>query len=185
MLVPMIGFIQVGSQPRADRYTYLPQIGLYIVATWGAIELCKKWRHKREVLTVAAGLVIVALLMRSYFQTSYWRDSETLWRHAIDVTGGNYIAYNNLAGTLLEKGQFNEAITYYKHALEIKPNVAPVQSHLAKALLEQGQIDEAVTHLQKALEVDPNYAEAYNHLGTASLKRGQTAEGVAYYQKAL
>jgi tetratricopeptide (TPR) repeat protein len=185
MLVPMIGVVQVGSQPRADRYTYLPEIGLYILAIWGGMELCKKWPYKREVLIVTGVLIIVALVTRSYAQTAYWRDSETLWRHAIDVTGGNYIAYNNLAGTLLEKGQFNEAITHYKHALEIKPNLAPVQSHLAKALLEQGQIDEAVVHLQKALEVDPNYAEAYNHLGTVSLKRAQSAEAIAYYQKAL
>jgi tetratricopeptide (TPR) repeat protein len=185
MLVPMIGIVQVGSQPRADRYTYLPQIGLYILVIWGAMELCREWRFKREALTVTGVLIIVALVTRSYAQTAYWRDSETLWTHAIEVTGGNYIAYNNLAGTLLDKGQFNEAITHYKRALEIKPNVAPVQSHLAKALLEQGQIDEAVAHLQKALEVDPNYAEAYNHLGTASLKRGQSAEAIAYYQKAL
>jgi Tfp pilus assembly protein PilF len=185
MLVPMIGLVQVGSQPRADRYTYLPEIGLYILATWGAMELFKRWRYERHVLLVAGLLLIGALVTRSYFQTSYWRNSETLWSHTIDVTRHNYIARNNLAGALLERGQFNEAIEHYKDALQIKPDVAPVQSYLAKALLGAGQIDEAIVHLQKAMQIDPTYAEAYNHMGTALIKKGHPAEAIGYYQKAV
>jgi len=104
MLVPMIGIVQVGSQPRADRYTYLPEIGLYILVTWGAMRLFDKWRHKREVLAIAALFIIGVFVTLSYFQTSYWLNSETLWRHTVDVTSRNYIAQNNLAGTLLERG---------------------------------------------------------------------------------
>src|SRR6266542_6659969 len=114
MLVPMIGIVQVGSQPRADRYTYLPEIGLYIVATWGTMELFKRWRYKREVLPVAAAVLLGAFVTRSYSQTLYWLNSETLWRHTVDVTSRNYIAHNNLAGTLLERGQLNEAIAHYR-----------------------------------------------------------------------
>src|SRR6266542_2412501 len=108
MLVPMIGIVQVGSQPRADRYTYLPEIGLYMLVTWSAIELFKTWKHQREVFAIATLLIIGTLTIRSHFQTSYWRNSEALWRHTIDVTSRNYIADNNLAGTLEERGQLNE-----------------------------------------------------------------------------
>ena len=184
MLVPMIGIVQVGSQPRADRYTYLPEIGLYIVATWGAMELFKRWQHKREVFAVAL-LIIGAFVTRSYFQTSYWRNSETLWRHTVDITSRNYIAHNNLAGTLLDRGQLGEAIAHYTEALEIKPDVAQVQSNLGNALVREGQVEEAIVHLQKALQIDPAYAEAYNHMGSALMKKGQAAEAVAYYQKAV
>ena len=184
MLVPMIGIVQVGSQPRADRYTYLPEIGLYIVATWGAMDLFKRWQHKREVFAVAL-LIIVAFVTRSYFQTSYWRNSETLWRHTVDITSRNYIAHNNLAGTLLDRGQLGEAIAHYREALEIKPDVAQVQSNLGNALVREGQVEEAIVHLQKALEIDPGYAEAYNHMGSALMKKGQAGEAIAYYQKAV
>ncbi len=185
MLVPMIGIVQVGSQPRADRYTYLPEIGLYILVTWGAMELLKSWRHKREVLAVAALVIIGVFVTFSYFQTSYWLNSETLWRHTVDVTSRNYIAHNNLGGTLLERGQLNEAIAHYRRALEIKPDVAQVQSNLGNALVREGNVEEAIAHLQKALQIDPAYAEAYNHMGSALMKKGQAGEAIGYYQKAV
>ena len=185
MLVPMIGIVQVGSQPIADRYTYLPQIGLYILATWGAMELINNWQHKREVLTVASLLVIGALVTRSYFQTLYWQNSEVLWRHTIDVNPNNYIAQNNLAGTLEEKGQFNEAIAHYREAVQLNPNVARVQNNLGYALLQGGRVEEGIDHLQDALRIDPTYSEAYNHMGSALMKKGQVAEAIPYYQKAI
>jgi len=185
MLVPMIGIVQVGSQPRADRYTYLPEIGLYILVTWGAMRLFDKWRHKREVLAIAALFIIGVFVTLSYFQTSYWLNSETLWRHTVDVTSRNYIAQNNLAGTLLERGQLNDAIANYREALEIKPDVAQVQSNLGNALLREGNVEEAIVHLQKALQIDPAYAEAYNHMGSALMKKGQAGEAIAHYQKAV
>src|SRR5438045_4742963 len=90
MLIPMIGILQVGSQVRADRYTYLPQIGLCIIGAWGAMELFYQWRRSRVILAGAAFLILTALITRSYFQTSVWRDNETLWRHATDITSNNY-----------------------------------------------------------------------------------------------
>src|SRR5437667_3827405 len=104
MLVPMIGIVQVGSQVRADRYTYLPQIGLYLLVAWGAMELFHRWRRSREVLAITAVLIIMALTTRSYLQTSYWRDTETLLKHAIASTSNNYIAHTNLAHTLSQSG---------------------------------------------------------------------------------
>ena len=185
MMVPMIGIVQVGSQPMADRYTYLPQIGLYIVVTWGTIALVQDWRYKREAVAITGSIAIGALIIRSYLQGSYWQNSEMLWSHTIDVTGTNYVAENNLGGTLEEKGQFNEAIAHYREAVKIKPDVAPAQTNLGNALLRDGQVDEAIVHLQKALEIDPTYAEAYNYMGSVLMKKGQAGEAIRYYQKAV
>jgi tetratricopeptide (TPR) repeat protein len=185
MLVPMIGIVQVGSQPMADRYTYLPQIGLYILVVWGSAQLVRVWQYKGVALRAAALVILGALITRTYIQSSYWQNSETLWSHTIALTDDNYVAHNNLAQALLENGQPGEAIAHYTKAAEIKPDLAEVQSNLGNALLRGGRLDEAVTHLQRALEIDPAYAEAYHHLGTVLMKKGQTSEAIAYYQKAL
>jgi tetratricopeptide (TPR) repeat protein len=194
MLVPMNGIVvQVGSQSRADHYSYLPAIGLYILVTWGAIRAFDKRSRKREALAVAALLIIGALTARSYFQTSYWLNNETLWRHTIDVTSRNYIALENLAGALLEKEQLNEAIAYYKQAVEIKPDLcdekcvllAQVRSNRGNALLREGQVDEAIVNLQKVLQMDPACAEAYNYMGGALMKKGQGGKAIRYYQAAV
>jgi tetratricopeptide (TPR) repeat protein len=193
MLVPMIGIVQVYPLPRADHYSYLPSIGLYILATWGAMRAFDKWSHKREALPVAALLIIGALTARSYFQTSYWLNSETLLRHTIDVTSRNYVALNDLAGTLLEEEKLDEAIAYYKQAVEIKPDLcnekcvllAQVQSNLGNTLLREGRVDEAIVHLQNALQADPVLAEAYNHMGSAFIKKGQAGKAICYYQEAV
>src|SRR5439155_21325777 len=105
VLVPMIGIVQVGSQARADRYTYLAQIGLYLLVTWGALELFTKWRGGREVLIAVAVLMVTALTADSYVQTSFWRNSETLWNQALAHTSENHIAQNNLGNALMKKGQ--------------------------------------------------------------------------------
>jgi tetratricopeptide (TPR) repeat protein len=194
MLVPMNGIVvQVGSQSRADHYTYLPGIGLYILATWGAIRLFDKYSPKREALAVAALLIIGALVARSYFQTSYWLNSETLWRHTIDVTSRNYVALSDLTATLLEEEKLDEAIAYYKQAVEIKPDLcnkecvllAQVQSNLGNTLLREGRVDEAIVHLQMAIQINPAYAEAYNRMGSALTNRGQAGKAIRYYQAAV
>jgi tetratricopeptide (TPR) repeat protein len=135
MLVPMIGIIQVGSQVRADRYTYLPQIGLYLLVAWGAMELFHQWRCSKVVLAGAGLLIIIALITRSYFQTSYWQDTETLWKHATATTSNNYIASNNLAEALFQSGRFDEAIAECQKALKIKPDFAAAHIDLGAALL--------------------------------------------------
>src|SRR5439155_11515860 len=93
MLVPVIGIIQVGTQARADRYTYLPHIGLYLLVTWAVSDFSASWRHRREILTTAAATVIVVLTWCAWIQTSYWKNSESLWRHTLAVTGNNAVAH--------------------------------------------------------------------------------------------
>jgi tetratricopeptide (TPR) repeat protein len=185
MLVPMIGIVQVGSQPMADRYTYLPEIGLYIAITWGAIAFLESWRYKWEGFVIAGLLIIAALTTRSYLQASYWRNSETLWSHTLDVTHDNYIAQNNLAGVLMEKGQVDKAIAHYRQAVEIAPAEALVLSNLGSALVRKGQVDEGIAQLQKALQIDPGYADAYSFMGSALINKGQVDAAIGYYQKAV
>jgi tetratricopeptide (TPR) repeat protein len=185
MLVPMIGIVQVGSQPMADRYTYLPEIGLYIAITWGAIAFLKSWRYKPEAFAITGLLIIAALTTRSYLQASYWRNSETLWSHTLDVTHNNYIAQNNLAGVLMEKGRVDEGIAHYRQAVEIAPAEALVRSNLGNALVRKGQVDEGIAQLQKALQSDPAYADAYSFMGSALIEKGQVDAATAYYEKAV
>jgi protein O-mannosyl-transferase len=196
MLVPMIGIIQVGSQVRADRYTYLPQIGLYLLVAWSAMELFRQWRRSRVILAGAGLLVITALITCSYFQTSYWHDTETLWKHATVTTSNNYIATNNLAQTLLQSRRFDQAIAECQKALKIKPDFAAAHNNLGAALVETqrdgdgarrqtGAVDEAIVHYRKAVQIKPDFAQAWSNLGTALLLKKQVDEAIANYQKAL
>jgi tetratricopeptide (TPR) repeat protein len=196
MLVPMIGIVQVGSQVRADRYTYLPQIGLYLLVAWGATELFHRWRRTREILAITAVLIIMALTTRSYLQTSYWRDTETLWKHAIASTSNNYIAHTNLAETLSQSGRFAEAIAECEKALKIKPDLAAAHNNLGSALQQNtqsgdgargqdGAVDEAIEHFRKALQIKPDFTQARSNLGNTLLQKGQVDEAIAQFQKTL
>jgi tetratricopeptide (TPR) repeat protein len=185
MLVPVIGLIQVGAQARADRYTYLPQIGLYLMVTWAAADLCAGWRHRRVVLGGGATVMLVALIFCARVQTSYWRNSESLWTHMLNCTSDNAIAHNNLGNALLKMGNVNEAIAHCQKALQIKPDYADAHYNLGIALLQKGHVDEAIAHLQKALQIKPDYAEAHNNLGSALCQKGSMNEAIMHFQKAL
>jgi tetratricopeptide (TPR) repeat protein len=195
MLVPTIGIVQVGSQVRADRYTYLPQIGLYLLVAWGGMELFHRWHRSREVLTVAAVLAVAALTAGSYFQTSYWRDTETLWKHAIATTSNNYIAHVNLAHALSQSGRFDEAIAECREALKIKPDLAAAHNNLGDALIQnkqgggtvpgQNALDEAIGHFRAALQIKPDFMQARSNLGNVLLQKGQVDEAIAQFRKTL
>ncbi len=185
MLVPAIGLIQSGLRARADRYTYLPQIGLYLLLTWAAADLCAGWRHRRVVLGGLATVILVALIFCARAQTAYWRNSESLWTHTLACTSGNYVAHYNLGYALFQKGSVDEAMVQYQKALQINPDSAEAHNNLGNALLQKGNVDEAIAQYQKALEVKPDYAEAHYNLGNALLQKGNVDEAMAQYQKAL
>jgi Flp pilus assembly protein TadD len=185
MLVPVIGILQTGSHARADRYTYLPQIGLYLLLTWAAADLCAGWRHRRVVLGGVATVILMALIFRARVQTSYWRNSELLWTHTLACTSDNFIGHDDLGNALLQKGKVDEAITHFQQALQLKPDSAEVHNNLGSALAQKGSLDEAIPHFQKALEIRPDYGEACYNLGTALLQRGDVNEAIARYQTAL
>jgi tetratricopeptide (TPR) repeat protein len=185
MLVPVIGLVQVGWQGRADRYTYLPQIGLYIAVTWAVADLTALWRHRRLVLSTAAMLAIGVLSWCAWVQTRYWRDSETLFRHALAVTTNNDVAENNLGIVFLRQGKLDEAISLLQAAVDLRPENSPAHENLAKALLQKGDVDNALVHYQKLLELQPDNIEVHNIVGTALVQRGRIKEGVEEWQKVL
>ena len=185
MLVPMIGLVQVGLQARADRYTYLPQIGLFIAATWAAAELFGKWRHGRAVAVVTAMLLVTALGARTYDETSHWRNSETLWNHAIENTSENSVAQNSLGTVLLEKGEFEQAARHYEEALKVEPDSAVIHGDLGKALERAGRIDEAMFEFRRALQLNPRSADVFYDLGNVSMDKGQTEQAISYYDRAI
>jgi tetratricopeptide (TPR) repeat protein len=185
MMVPVIGIVQISSYAHADRYTYLPQIGLYLLLTWAVADICAGWRHRRVVLGGCATIILLVMIFYARVQTSYWRNSESLWTHTLACTSDNDIAHNGLGNVLLEKGSVDEAIIHYQMALQIKPNYAEVCYNLGSALLQKGEVAEATTHFQMALQIKPDFAEAHNNLGSALLQKGRVNEAITHFQMAL
>ena len=185
MLVPVIGFIQVGGAARADRYTYLPQIGLYLMVAWGAVDLCGGRRWRRVVAGCAAGAVLAGLLVTARRQTTHWQDSLTLWTHTLECTPDNHIAHNNLGAALAGQGRLAEAVAEYQRTLAIQPDYATAHNNLGLALVAQGNPAEAVPQYERALELQPDFAEAQNNLGDALAAQGRLAEALPHYERAL
>lgn len=186
MLVPVIGVVQINLQAHADRYTYLPQIGLYLIAVWGTADLSVGWPRRREILTVAAALVMAALALTAWRQTTYWRDSESLWTHTIAVTSNNDFAHASFADLLLREGRINESIDHSKEALRIRPNNSDAHNNLALALINRGDADGALTHFKKSLEIQPGNMNAQCNLAwilatsaDSSLRDGAKAVALA------
>ncbi len=185
MLVPVIGLVQFGGQAEADRFTYLPQIGLTVALVWTAADACRAWLRFRRIWAIAAASAVMILAVFAWRQTSYWRDSETLWRHTLDCNSRNAVAHNNLGTALADRGRIDGAIEQYQQALDIKPGYVEAHNNLAIALASCGRIDEAIEHCRKALDIKPDCAEAYNSLGIALADCGRTGEAIANYEKAL
>jgi tetratricopeptide (TPR) repeat protein len=185
MLVPVIGLVQVGWQGHADRYTYLPQIGLYVLLTWTVADLTARWRRQRELLSASAAVIISVLSWRAWIQTSYWRDSETLFTHALAVTSNNDVAENNLGIVFLRKGKLDDAISLLQAAVDLRPENSPAHENLAKALLQKGQVADALVHYRKLLELQPDNIEVHNIVGTVLIQQGQAREAVEEWQKVL
>ena len=185
MMIPVIGIVQISYYAHADRYTYLSQIGLYLVLTWSVADLCAGWRHGRVLLGGFATVILVALIFCARTQVSYWRNAEMLWTHTLACTSGNYIAHDELGNALPQEGRADEAIAQYQKALQIKPDDVLAHNNLGYALLQKGQVDEAIAHCQKALQLKPDFAEAHNNLGNALLQKGQVDEAITHCQRAL
>lgn len=185
MLVPVIGLIQVGGQSRADRYTYLPQIGLFLLITWGAIELVRKWQRGHEILIAGAVLVIIALTVDSYFETSFWRDSERLWNRTLTNTSKNHVAQNNFGNALMDKGELDDAIIHFRESVEIFPDYPEAHNNLGVALAGKDHFNEAIASYRVATRLRPRYAEAHNNLAISLARSTQTEEAVTEFQEAL
>jgi tetratricopeptide (TPR) repeat protein len=183
-LVPVIGLVQVGGQAMADRYTYIPLIGLFIIIVWGASDLFKKWKYHKIFFGVSASIILTALTVCTFYQLKYWQNGITLFEHAVKATENNYAAQNNL-GTALGPVDLDKAIFHYKETLKINPGYALALFNLGNVLEKKGNIDEAIEHYEEALRIKPGYAEAQNNLGIALFKKRDYERAVLHFAKAL
>ena len=177
-LVPMIGLVQVGQQAMADRYTYLSQIGLYVAVAWGIKQFVGIFPYRRALFG-AVVLLMPVLAASAFRQASYWRDSETLWRHAlaVDTNSRDYCSRYCLALALDERGARDEAIDYYRQALAIKPDYALAHSNLGLALARRGDVEQGFDQIRTAVDLNPADPFAQNNLGVALARRGRAGCG--------
>jgi tetratricopeptide (TPR) repeat protein len=230
MLVPVIGLVEAGEQARADRYTYLPQIGLYLLVTWGIADLMTSIMTRsarsrpfttgrqpsargtrkssarslpvrgsspgvryQAVFAALAASIIISLSWRAFVQTSYWKDSEALWKHTLAVTSDNDVAHYNLGYLFLQRGDSDNAISHFETALQIRSRKsathynfggAPIENNLANLLAQKGRLNEAVDHYHNAMRLRPGYGDPYLNLGNALFKQGRMSDAIAQWQRA-
>jgi len=185
MLVPVSGIVQVGEQAHADRYMYLPQIGLYILVIWFVADTVSSWRHQRILLATAMASSLALLMFPAWKQTSYWRDGRTLWMHALAVDPQNDTAHISLCDLDLRENRLDDAILHARTALEIRPDSADAHSRLGVALSAIGQNEEASIHFQKALETHQIRPRVHYNIATLLLNSGHLDEAIAEFQKEL
>jgi len=185
MLLPVIGLVQVGEQALADRYTYLPEIGIVLAITWTAADATAGIRRLQRSVAFTAVAVTVTLAWCAFHQTRYWRNSESLWLHTLAVTKNNDLAHNNLGGVWWRSGRVDDAIREYQAALKITPESPVARNNLGSAFLKQGKVDEAIQEFRRVLSRDPQSITGRFNLAGALLRSGRVTEAVAEYEKAV
>jgi tetratricopeptide (TPR) repeat protein len=184
-LIPVIGVIQVGIQSMADRYTYIPAIGVFVCLVWGVAEWFSKIPSGPKVLGWASAVVLVVCTLQTNRQAAYWHDSETLFKRAVLVTKGNYLAYNNIGYYLANLGRTAEALENYKKSLAINPQYEDALNNIGFILAGQGKHSEALGYYQAALRSRPEQPEVHNNLGNALSELGRLDEAMAQYEATL
>jgi len=184
-VVPVIGLIQVGLQSMADRYTYIPLTGLFIMAAWGVPNLTKGLQHRGGTLSLLAGGVIITSASLTWQQLGYWQNEISLFRHALQITTGNFVAHNNLGVALARKGDLDAAIKEYYEALRLEPNYSDPHNNLGVALARKGDLDGAIREYKKAIQIFPNYTQAHYNLGAALASKGTLDAAIQEFQEAL
>ncbi|MGA2171845.1 MAG: tetratricopeptide repeat protein [Sedimentisphaerales bacterium] len=184
-LVPVIGVVQVGSQAMADRYTYLPSIGIFIMLAWGIDDFLAGWKYKKVLIGLTTSIALIALLIGTRVQLSYWQNTRTLYRHTLEITRNNYVIYNNYGCCLQEHGELDSAVENFNKALQLKPDYVAAMNNLGMALMAQGRIDEAAIQWEKVLAMEPYHPNANANLGRAFAAQGRYEEAVNHFNTAL
>lgn len=184
-LVPVIGLIQVGSQSHADRYTYIPSIGITVAAAWGLAEIASRWPRYRMFVAGLAGAACVAAAVTTWRQLPYWQNSESLFEHALEVTGDNDVAQFNLGLVRRSEGRLDEALAHYERAVKIRPAYAEAQNNIAEILIANNQMADALPHLAEALQLRPDLVDANVNLGIARAAIGQLDAAEAAFRSAV
>ncbi len=184
-LVPVIGLVQVGDQAMADRYSYVPLLGLFIIIAWGTAELTAGWRYRKIILAVSSFVILSALSVCTYLQLRHWRDSEAVFTHAVNVTSGNRVIHYDLGFLYQSEGRLDEAIEQYHLALQAYPYYIEAHNNLGIVLQSQGRLDQAVSHYKQALDIEPDSANVHYNLGRALAAQGKSDEAIKHYHRAV
>jgi tetratricopeptide (TPR) repeat protein len=196
-LIPVIGLVQAGFWPAmADRFAYIPAIGLFVIIAWGTSRLLRNWHHKRTLLSAAGAATLILLMAATWVQVGYWRNSTVLFEHALEVTENNYLIHNNLGNIYFREGKLDKAIHHYSESLRINPGFALAHNNLGAAMLRAGDIEKAIFHFQTALRLNPDDKDARNNLnktlvhkyfgaGNYHLARGELDQARQQYQQAI
>src|SRR5882724_10866996 len=194
MLLPVIGVVQVGLQGHADRYTYLPHVGLYIALTWLVSDVPRSLPHRKEILAIVGGGIVIVLSACAWKQTTYWRSSETLWTHTLAVTTDNDVALTNLGTSLMDRGQLDDALSYFQSALAIRSrsehnhynlSLALIHDSVGNVLGRKGRLDEAIAHFRQAIAFRPDYPDAHYNLGTVLFRRHDLNGAISEWRTTL
>ena len=184
-MVPVIGLVQVGSQSMADRYTYIPIIGLFIIVAWGMSDISAKLPGRRIAVVVFSSIMLIVFMICAWFQVGHWKNGITLFIHALDVTHNNSIAHCELGHVLDRYEKYDGAVIHYLKALQINPNYVEAHNNLGYNLATQGKFKDAVYHYNQALRIDPNYVKAHNNLGNVLARQGNFKDAVYHFNKAI
>jgi Flp pilus assembly protein TadD len=185
-MIPVIGLVQVGFQSMADRYTYIPLLGVFWIVVWAATDLIARWRPPPLIVTLAALLVLGTCAARTRAQLDYWRNGESLFRHAIALTENNFVAFDGLGRALYNKGRLDEAVFYYLKSLEIRPRYEDALTNLNDALARLDAANAATTKPHAlAQRAGTDYANAHNTLGLGLAMNGKLDEAIPHFRKAL
>jgi protein O-mannosyl-transferase len=194
MLLPVIGIIEVGLQGHADRYTYLPHVGLYIALTWLIADFSVSLRARKQILGTAAVAVVMVLTACSWKQTTYWRNTETLWTHTLAATQDNDVALTDLGNYYMEHGRLDDALSYLQRALNIHSgsehehytlSLAVIHDTIGNVLARIGRLDEALAHFRQAVELRPDFPDAHYNLGVAFFRKGDVDAAIAEWRTTL
>jgi len=186
LLVPVAGFVQAGWQSRADRYMYLPLVGIAVMAAWSATELVERWPRTKPLVVVGAASCILFSTAIAWRQASYWQNEETLYQHALAVTADNWLAHGNLGASLLRiPERRGESMAHLEESLRIRPDNPEVESNIGLCLVDAGLCDSAIPHFEAALRRRPNNTLARLHLGLCILKDSRFEQAAAHFEKVL
>ena len=185
-LIPVIGLAQVGLWPAmADRWAYVPFIGLYIIIAWFISDLLDEWKYKKLGLAFVSTILILGFIKTTSLQIRHWKNSIALYKHAIQVTSDNHIAHNNLGVFLAEQNRITNAIKHYGEAIRIKPNYAEAHYNIGIIFAEQNRITEAIKHYTEAIRIKPNYIKAHNNLGNTLIFQRKFSDAIQHYSCAI
>jgi protein O-mannosyl-transferase len=185
MLVPVIGLVAIGEQSMADRYTYVPVIGVLIFVVWGAEEMTRRWPYQTFSLSAMSLAIIVTCIILTRQNIGYWKTSETLFRHVIAATDDNYSAHCNLGSALLVQGRPEEALSEFQTAVKLKPDSPENHCNVGVALVNMNRIDEAVIEFQRAERLKPDYGLAHHNLGMALERKDQLDQAIYEYKETI